>query len=146
MNATKSIHVRLCKEAYQALAAYAHVHGLTLGGAAAVLTNDAIFGRARGMPRPPPKDESGYVYLIRCGNEYKIGKTKDVPRRIADMQLPSKPELIASQFCSEPHELERELHHLFKKCRTHGEWFALSVPEINQVRELLEGPDGKGGK
>lgn len=135
----KSIHVRLCPLAYGALAAYAHVHRLTLGGAASALMQDQLMGRARGMPAAPARDTSGFVYVIRVGDLCKIGKARDVKDRIRGLHLSATAEIIATQHSAEPFALERQLHAEFKAVRERGEWFHLTDTDIERVRAILSG-------
>lgn len=135
----RSTHVKICGEAHAALAAMARAHNKTLGGMAADLLAEAILGRARHYaPVDNLQDRSGHVYVIRCGDRYKIGKAKDVDRRLKHLQLPSVPEKIATKHFADAFAAEKSLHIMFKHARERGEWFRLNVPEVNQLRAAIE--------
>lgn len=133
----KPVQVRLAPDAFRALRAYAAVHHLTLGGAAAALMQDQILGRARGLPDAADYDRGGFVYVIRVGERCKIGKAKDLKTRIRSLHLPSVPKVIAEKYSDDPLELERVLHDKFKHLRERGEWFRLGASEIDMARTLL---------
>jgi hypothetical protein len=81
-----------------------------------------------------PEEESslGFVYMIRLGKHYKIGKTNAVPRRHREisLELPEKPNVIHYIRTDDPEGIERYWHGRFDKFRTNGEWFALGQKEI----------------
>ena len=133
----KPVQVRLPIDAYQALAAFAHVHKLTLGGAAAALVTDVIMGRAFGLPPAPERDVSGFVYVIRVGELCKIGKAVDVQARIRSLHLAIEPVIIATKHSTAPFELERLLHTEFKHLRERREWFRLGPSDIDRARSML---------
>lgn len=75
---------------------------------------------------------TGYVYLIRSGKNYKIGRTNDVGRRIYDirLQLPQKAELIHQIETDDPKGIEAYWHQRFADQRLNGEWFSLTQKDI----------------
>ena len=98
-----------------------------------------------------PAKKKGYVYFIKVKGKdlFKIGITKqsNVVNRVANIQS-SCPYLIElhSYYSSEDCEKEEvELHDRFKDKRTHGEWFNLT---LNEVETLLVGgrENGRPGK
>lgn len=87
-------------------------------------------------PRPKTKrSTAGYVYLIRCGEHYKIGITKTVSRRLTQFstKLPVKPELVCSIPSPDMYTLEKELHNRFADKRSNGEWFALDDNDVAYI-------------
>jgi len=76
---------------------------------------------------------NGKVYLYRAGQYYKIGRTNDIDRRNIEikLQLPFKPELIHTIETSNPNQIEKYWHELFKSKRRNGEWFSLSDTDVN---------------
>jgi Meiotically Up-regulated Gene 113 (MUG113) protein len=89
---------------------------------------------------PPPENESGaavgYVYLIRSGRYYKIGRSNSVGRRAYELaiQLPDKPNLIHAIKTDDPPGIEMYWHRRFEARRRNGEWFALSQEEIRAFK------------
>jgi hypothetical protein len=74
-----------------------------------------------------------YIYLIRCSenNFYKIGISKNVERRLKQIQTssPNKIYLIhkyQSQYAS---KIEKAMHNFFKVYHRNNEWFELSLSE-----------------
>lgn len=79
----------------------------------------------------------GWVYLLEAGGMYKIGITKgDVSRRVKGIQT-SCPFLI-SVVCSWYHEdakgQESDLHSMFERERLVGEWFNLSLGDVEYLK------------
>lgn len=79
--------------------------------------------------------QSGYVYLLECeqGEFYKIGRTNDLNRRMDQfgIQLPFKISLrhtikVPDMVCA-----EAALHSKFASRRTNGEWFKLSIEDVD---------------
>jgi hypothetical protein len=89
-----------------------------------------------------------YVYFVKTKvypQMLKIGKAKDVQRRIAELQTgcPYPLELVGSLKCnSERHALglEQAAHRLFKRSRSRGEWFEYSRRVHLAVSALLQAP------
>jgi hypothetical protein len=77
-----------------------------------------------------------YLYVIRCGNLYKIGRSLSPGTRIQQMQLPSKPETVRLYIDMRAAKLERFLHARFADVRERGEWFRLTPEHIEQIDEV----------
>ena len=77
-----------------------------------------------------------YLYLLKCttyiGTCYKIGKAKDVQRRIKQLQTgnPLEIELVCYRRFANVFEVESFLHYLFSSNRVRGEWFTLSQFQV----------------
>lgn len=80
---------------------------------------------------------AGSVYLIKCGDAYKIGRTRNLAQRLAGMTLPYKPRIIYVLSYSDPGMVEMTLHQMFDHCRLNGEWFALSADEVLAVKAYM---------
>lgn len=89
-------------------------------------------------PKPSHPANGGYIYIIKCSGLYKIGRALDVQKRIGEMTLPQRPELVSSVFSLEYGALEKGLHAMFADRRKHGEWFDLSDEQLEQVKSLLK--------
>jgi hypothetical protein len=79
------------------------------------------------------------VYFVRAGDRVKIGKAKDVHKRLTDLQTsaPHKLELLA--VAAGGYDEEGAYHRLFARSRLVGEWFRLDaeiVAEIIRLRRL----------
>jgi hypothetical protein len=80
----------------------------------------------------------GFVYFVKCGQFYKIGRARNLKQRLVGIQFPEKPRLIRAVHCLEYGFLEKALHALFAHKRTHGEWFDLSEEEVLQAKQYME--------
>ncbi len=95
----------------------------------------------RREPRPKPERvaKPGYIYLIRASNDlYKIGRSINVANRLRNLQTSSAtPLTLVHSFPSDDMEqAESRLHTEFAYARTHGEWFLLSVDDVNYITSL----------
>ena len=73
--------------------------------------------------------QKGIVYIADNGNMIKIGRTKDLARRISTIENISgiKVKRVAfSPYCNNYCDIETQLHKTFKDNREAGEWFSIS--------------------
>lgn len=73
------------------------------------------------------------VYILKTGkNLYKIGKTSDLPKRLASYHthLPIDFRIIRQYAASNMAELEQSLHIVFQHKRMKGEWFELTDSDL----------------
>src|SRR5580704_10232959 len=80
--------------------------------------------------------EVGYVYLLRSGRHYKIGKWNAVGRRERELaiQLPEKANIVYAIKTDDPAGIEAYGHNRFAPQRMNGEWFALTVRDVQAFR------------
>ena len=86
------------------------------------------------------RSKGGYVYLLECGGRYKIGFSKDVERRIHQLDTrPFKLNLIAkSKLISDAYDREQEIHEYFANSRIEGEWYCFSDDEALYAEEIIK--------
>lgn len=80
----------------------------------------------------PLKDRTGFVYVVRCMQYYKIGITKDMESRAKGWQTdnPFDLEVITVFRSDRASAYERALHTRFRRYHHRGEWFQLPESEI----------------
>jgi hypothetical protein len=73
-----------------------------------------------------------FVYLMKSGKYYKIGRSNDAERRAYDirLQMPDKLDLIHKIKTDDSIGIEEYWHKRFKDKRKNGEWFELSRQDI----------------
>jgi Meiotically up-regulated gene 113 len=79
---------------------------------------------------------TGFVYLIRSGKFYKIGKTNSIDRRQYEigLQLAEALQPIHSIETDDPSGIEAYWHNRFKGKRLNGEWFDLDASDIRAFK------------
>lgn len=75
-----------------------------------------------------------YTYLIKSGNIYKIGESENPQRRLSN-HLTSNPHV--QLICYGYGIREKELHKIFSDKRLSGEWFNLSVSDVDKAIQLI---------
>lgn len=88
---------------------------------------------AKSWPEP---SKDGFVYLMRSGRFYKIGKTNHVGRRERELsiQLPEQAKRVHEIRTDDPEGIEAYWHGRFEAKRKNGEWFELSKEDVATFR------------
>ncbi len=81
-------------------------------------------------------EDFGYVYLMKSGRFYKIGKSSSVGRRHYELsiQLPEKLSVVHKLITDDPSGIESYWHKRFESKRKNGEWFELSQQDIKAFK------------
>ncbi len=79
----------------------------------------------------------GFVYLLRSGRHYKLGRTNAVGRRLRELaiQLPQKPDTVHVIEMDDPEGIEQYWHRRFAEKRQGAEWFTLSPEDIRAFKK-----------
>ena len=77
----------------------------------------------------------GWLYVIKNGDLYKIGITKNIDKRIRQLRPDS---IVAKLYSGSYRELEREFHRRYKNVRIpQTEYFRLDHKQIKDIKQRL---------
>jgi hypothetical protein len=97
---------------------------------------ESFIPRGTGLAMPDAKSAvrafAGYVYLLKHGKHYKIGRSNNTARRRREISLllPEELEHVHVIETDDPEGIEAYWHKRFTSKRVRGEWFALSSEDV----------------
>lgn len=99
-----------------------------------------LAGRPK-APRERQKRGASWVYFVQCQDDngyIKIGYTRDLARRLVDIQMgcPYEIVLLAEIRTSEPSLFEATLHERFGQLSVRGEWFRPAPDLLEMINSL----------
>ena len=115
-------------------------HCGTVGGWDDVLTLCEGYTPTTKRPRdeePAGDDgEIGFVYLIKSGRFFKVGKSNSAGRRERELaiQLPEKAATVHVIRTDDPSGIEAYWHRRFADKRKNGEWFELDAADVRAFK------------
>lgn len=82
------------------------------------------------------REAAGYVYLLRAGSHFKIGRSVSFERRSKELaiQLPVRAETVHVISTDDAVGIEAYWHRRFGSKRMNGEWFALSAQDVKAFK------------
>jgi len=96
----------------------------------------------KSMRRRSGKPDTGYVYVLRCGDYVKVGIASNVTARVSSLQTgnPHPVELLMHWPSETPERDERILHRSLENYHHRGEWFHASAQVFNILAGVSNNP------
>ena len=81
--------------------------------------------------------KTGHVYIIESSGLFKIGKSTQVAKRLKGFNTTLPQDVIVHKVIASDDitELEKSLHVRFCKYHVKGEWYAISIEDVNSIDE-----------
>lgn len=85
---------------------------------------------------PDTAYREGWVYLLKSGSHYKVGRSDDLEKRVKQISvsLPEKVEMVHAIKTDDPAGIEGYWHRRFSEQRANGEWFKLRPSDIRAFK------------
>ena len=96
--------------------------------------------KCSGSKRNNKRDTSGFIYVLRCADKYKVGYSKDVNRRIQQLDTrPFKLKLVYQQYSDCAYDIEQEIHRRLKSYSIENEWYDIEEKTLFRIiKEIVQ--------
>lgn len=86
------------------------------------------------------KVTKAYIYMLECGGRYKIGFSRNVERRISELDNRPFPVTLyaKSKELNNAYELEQYIHSKLEHLRIYGEWYEISDSGAERLKNYIE--------
>lgn len=95
-----------------------------------------FFRETKSTKRKVNKCHEGYVYILKCDNHYKVGFSKDVQRRIKQLDTrPFELKLVKQYYSTNAYDIEQAAHKQLERYKVANEWYNV---DINYIISAIE--------
>lgn len=96
--------------------------------------------RSEGILKPEKRNSLGYIYLLKSGDLYKIGKAKDLEKRMKPFSVSFPAEWSLEHYfkSNDYNKAELLLHKEFENKRKVGEWFKLGLDDVSTICSIKD--------
>lgn len=104
--------------------------------------NDRLYEAYGGDHKKEKKPRAhAYVYMFECGGRYKVGVSRDISRRISELDRRPFPVAVIAVSKATPnaYEIEQYIHDKLAHLRINGEWYEISPEGVERVKKYIEG-------
>ena len=105
-----------------------------------VLSDEWISLKAHGETITARNDSEtvGYIYVIKMGDNYKIGKSKKPKERLIEFtKMPQAMKKILCVKVKDYDDAEKHLHDKYVSKHVRGEWYLLAREDIRDIKNYL---------